>query len=111
MVSAYVASDLVVSRAGASALAEISAVGLPAILVPYPHSADRHQELNARALIEAGAAEMITNGDLSGELLAGRIVSLASDEASLDLMRSRSRQFGKPDAAERIVNVLFELVF
>jgi len=111
IVSAYTVADFIVSRSGASALAEIVAVGLPAILVPYPHSADRHQELNARAVAETGAATMILNGDLSGELLAERINSLLRDEQSLHLMRSRSKQFGKPDAAEKIVNILFELVF
>lgn len=111
MITAYTAADLMISRAGASALAEICAVGLPAILVPYPHAVDRHQELNARTLVEAGAAEMIINGDLRADRLAERIKSLAEDEATLQLMRSRSKQGGKPDAAERIVTLLFEMVF
>lgn len=111
MVSAYTAADLVVSRAGASTLAEISAVGLPAILVPYPHSPDRHQELNARALVEAGAAEMILNGDLRGDKLAEKIDSFSRDEESLMRMRTQSKEFGIPDAAEKVVNILFELVF
>lgn len=111
MVIAYTAADLVVSRAGASTLAEIAAVGLPAILVPYPHATDRHQELNARAVVEAGAAEIIMNGELGGKGLADRINALSQNEQALSLMRSRSKQFGKPDAAERIVNILFELVF
>jgi len=111
MVAAYTAADLVVSRAGASALAEISAVGLPAILVPYPHSIDRHQELNAGVFVEAGAAEMIMNGDLKGELLAQRIAALSAQGGDLDRMRASSRGLGKADAAEKIVNILFELVF
>jgi len=111
IVTAYTAADLIVSRAGASALAEIAAVGLPAILVPYPYSADRHQELNARAVAEVGAAEIIMNGDLNGSSLAERINALLRNEESLELMRTRSKGFGKPDAAERIVNVLFEMVF
>ncbi len=111
MITAYTAADLVLSRAGASTLAELCAVGLPAILVPYPHSVDRHQELNARELVEAGAAEIIMNGDLRGEMLAEKIAALSADKSSLDRMRARSKEFGKPDAAERIVNILFELVF
>ena len=111
MVAAYTAADLVVSRAGASTLAEICAVGLPAVLVPYPHCADRHQELNAGALVEAGAAEMILNGRLGGDMLAERIRRLSDDDISLSRMRTRSKQFGKPDAAERIANILFEMVF
>jgi len=111
MITAYTAADLVLSRAGASTLAELCAVGLPAILVPYPHSVDRHQELNARELVEAEAAEIIMNGDLGGEMLAEKIAALSADKSSLDRMRARSKEFGKPDAAERIVNILFELVF
>ena len=111
MVAAYTAADLMLSRSGASTLAEICAVGLPAILVPYPHSADRHQELNARALVEVGAAEMILNGDLRGDVLAEKIKLLSNDEATLQLMGARSRECGKPDAAERIVNLLFEMTF
>ena len=110
-VTAYTAADLVVSRAGASALAEISAIGLPAILVPYPHSVDRHQELNAGALVEAGAAEMTLNGDLNGESLARRIDALSENPGDLDRMRANSKGLGMPDAAEKIVNILFELVF
>jgi UDP-N-acetylglucosamine--N-acetylmuramyl-(pentapeptide) pyrophosphoryl-undecaprenol N-acetylglucosamine transferase len=111
MVAAYTAADLMVSRAGASTLAEMCAVGVPAILVPYPHAADRHQELNARALVSAGAAEMILNGDLQGSVLAERITALAEDSTALESMRDRSRECGKPDAAERVVNLLFEMVF
>ena len=67
--------------------------------------------LPARALVEAGAAEMIMNGDLRGDRLAERIQSLAADEATLELMRTRSKQGGKADAAERVVTLLFEMVF
>jgi UDP-N-acetylglucosamine--N-acetylmuramyl-(pentapeptide) pyrophosphoryl-undecaprenol N-acetylglucosamine transferase len=111
MVAAYTAADLVLSRAGANTLAEISAVGLPAIFVPYPHSVDRHQELNARAFLNAGAAEMIINGDLTGDTLAERIIALSHDRAALDRMSAGSRRMGSPDAAEKVVNILFELAF
>jgi UDP-N-acetylglucosamine--N-acetylmuramyl-(pentapeptide) pyrophosphoryl-undecaprenol N-acetylglucosamine transferase len=111
MVTAYTAADLVLSRAGANTLAEISAIGLPAIFVPYPHSVDRHQELNARAFLDEGAAEMIINGDLNGDMLAERIVTLSEDGDALDRMRAGSRRMGRPDAAEKVVNILFELAF
>ncbi len=111
MPTAYTAADIAVSRAGASTLAELCAVGLPAILVPYPHSVDRHQELNARTLVEAGGAEMIMNGDLRGDTLAERLVGLSADEALLGRMRAQSKKFGRPDAAEKLVNILFELAF
>jgi UDP-N-acetylglucosamine--N-acetylmuramyl-(pentapeptide) pyrophosphoryl-undecaprenol N-acetylglucosamine transferase len=111
MVSAYCASDVAVSRAGASTLAELAAVGLPAILVPYPHATDQHQEMNARALVEAGAALLMLNGDLRGDLLAKTLISLSEDPDRLAKIRSGIKQFSKADAAERVVNVLFELVF
>ncbi|RJP74436.1 MAG: undecaprenyldiphospho-muramoylpentapeptide beta-N-acetylglucosaminyltransferase [Candidatus Abyssobacteria bacterium SURF_17] len=111
MVVAYCAADLAISRAGASTLAELSAVGVPAILVPYPHATDRHQELNARVLVDAGAAQLMMNGELHGETLAQRLKLLSDDQQALSLMRSRSKQFSRPDAAERVVNILFELVF
>lgn len=111
MVTAYSAADLAVSRAGASTLAELAAMGLPAILVPYPHATDRHQELNARALVGVGAAEMMMNGELRGDILAEKIRSLSEDEQTLGLMRSRGRRFSRPDASERVVNILFELAF
>jgi UDP-N-acetylglucosamine--N-acetylmuramyl-(pentapeptide) pyrophosphoryl-undecaprenol N-acetylglucosamine transferase len=111
MVTAYTAADLVLSRSGANTLAEISAVGLPAIFVPYPHSVDRHQELNARAFLEADAAEIIVNDDLTGELLADRITALSDDTTALDRMSEGSKKMGRPDAAEKVVNILFELAF
>ncbi len=111
MVRAYMAADLAVSRAGASTLAELAAVGLPAILIPYPFATDRHQELNARALVEAGAADMILNGELDGKTLAAKIRTLSQDAASLERMRAAGKQFSRPDAAETIVNILFEIAF
>jgi UDP-N-acetylglucosamine--N-acetylmuramyl-(pentapeptide) pyrophosphoryl-undecaprenol N-acetylglucosamine transferase len=111
MVAAYTAADLVVSRAGASALAETAAVARPAIFVPYPHHPDRHQELNARSFVEAGAAETIMNGDLNGESLARKIVEMSADTEKLERMKAASGEMNKPDAAEKIVNILFEMVF
>ena len=111
MVAAYTAADLVISRAGASALAEIAAVARPAIFVPYPHHADRHQELNARSFVKAGAAEMIMNADLNGASLAKALAEISVDTEKLERMRAESARMGKPDAAEKIVNILFEMVF
>ncbi|RJP24807.1 MAG: undecaprenyldiphospho-muramoylpentapeptide beta-N-acetylglucosaminyltransferase [Candidatus Abyssobacteria bacterium SURF_5] len=111
MVRAYGAADVVVSRAGASTLAELAAVGVPAILVPYPHATDRHQELNARVLVEAGAALMMLNGDLRGDSLAEKLLALADEPSRLNAIHTAISQFAMPDAAERVVNLLFELVF
>lgn len=111
MVTAYGAADLAVSRAGANTLAELAAMSLPAILVPYPFATDRHQTLNAEAAVEMGAAEMMLNGDLCGETLAAKITSLLENGETLNLMKTRARQCSRPDAAESVVNILFEIAF
>ena len=69
----YRAADLVICRAGATTIAEITALGKPAIYIPYPFAADDHQRLNAESLVSEGAGEMILEKALSGDLLAGRI--------------------------------------
>ena len=74
------AADVVLCRAGATTLAELTAVGRPAILVPLPWAANAHQLKNAEVLTEAGAAEMIDQASLSGHELARRLLALASDE-------------------------------
>ncbi len=111
MVPAYCSADVAVSRAGASTLAELAAVGVPAVLVPYPYATDQHQEVNARVLVEAEAAMMLLNGDLRGDTLARKLTALSEDSAQLGSLRANIKRFSKPDAAERVVNVLFEHVF
>jgi UDP-N-acetylglucosamine--N-acetylmuramyl-(pentapeptide) pyrophosphoryl-undecaprenol N-acetylglucosamine transferase len=106
---AYAVSDLVVCRAGAGAVAEITACGLPAILIPYPHATARHQESNARILEEAGAARVILDGDLDGEALARTIVAILSDPEGLGTMSRSSERLGKPDAAGEIASRLVDL--
>jgi UDP-N-acetylglucosamine--N-acetylmuramyl-(pentapeptide) pyrophosphoryl-undecaprenol N-acetylglucosamine transferase len=71
-------------------------------LIPYPHAAHGHQERNARALVAAGAAEMILDRDLGGGRLGGAIVALLSDRARLETMADASRRAGRPDAGETI---------
>ncbi len=106
---AYAVSDLVVCRAGAGAIAEITANELPAILIPYPHATAHHQESNARLLEARGAAKVILDGDLSGEVLARTIVSILSDSELLEAMSRGSRDPGKPDAAGEIASRLIDL--
>ena len=103
MAGVYRVADLAVSRAGGTTVAELAVVGLPAILVPYPHATHGHQERNARLLVEAGAAEMIRDDDLTGPALAAAIRRLLEDRGRLAGMAGRSRALGRPDAAERIV--------
>jgi UDP-N-acetylglucosamine--N-acetylmuramyl-(pentapeptide) pyrophosphoryl-undecaprenol N-acetylglucosamine transferase len=103
---AYAVADLVVCRSGAMTLAEIAACGTPAILVPYPHAAHNHQEVNARNLVERGAAALILDRELTGERLAKEIAHLVADRQALRRMSAHARTFARLDAAERIVRSL-----
>ena len=101
---AYRKADLVVCRSGATTVAELTACGRPAILIPFPYATHGHQERNARVLMEAGAAEMILEGRLTGEILAQRIQRLLNESSRLKKMIQQSRRMGYPEAAERIVS-------
>jgi UDP-N-acetylglucosamine--N-acetylmuramyl-(pentapeptide) pyrophosphoryl-undecaprenol N-acetylglucosamine transferase len=103
------AAGLIVSRAGATTLAEITAAGRPAILIPLPTATDHHQAKNAEALQTAGAAEVIEQKDLTGDLLARRILALAADPDRRMAMSAAARRLAKPDAADRIVDVVVRL--
>ncbi len=109
MAQAYGAADLVVSRAGATTLAELTACGLPAILIPYPHATNRHQEQNARLLEKEGAAMVILERDLSPEKLADSILRLMRDIERLERMREKSRGLGRPGATDRIIESIYRL--
>lgn len=110
MAAPYAQAQLVVCRAGATTLAEITALGKAAVLIPYPHAADGHQERNARRLAEAGAAETIPERELSGERLAARIGYYASHPEGVAELARRAARLGKPDAARRIVDECCRLV-
>jgi UDP-N-acetylglucosamine--N-acetylmuramyl-(pentapeptide) pyrophosphoryl-undecaprenol N-acetylglucosamine transferase len=103
-------AHLVVCRAGASTLAELTALGRGAILVPFPFAANYHQEFNARFLAEKGAAELILNKDFTGEILADKIKHLIASPDSLASMEGASRSLAKPDAAKEIVRGCLELI-
>ena len=100
------AAGLVVSRAGATTLAEVTAAGRPAILIPLPTATDDHQRHNARALEKAGAAELMEQSDLTGERLADRIIALAGDRERRRRMSAAARQLARPRAAEEIVDAV-----
>lgn len=102
---AYQAADLVVSRAGALTVAEVAAMGRAAIFVPLPTAANNHQEINARSLVEAGAAEIILQKDLTPERLAERIRSLAEDRDRLQAMGRAAREAARPEAAAAICDL------
>jgi UDP-N-acetylglucosamine--N-acetylmuramyl-(pentapeptide) pyrophosphoryl-undecaprenol N-acetylglucosamine transferase len=110
MAEAYAAADVVVSRAGATTLAELTALGKPAILVPYPYAAGRHQEFNALKLREMGAAMVMLENDLKGETLAAAIREIYQNSGLQAEMKSASKGFGRPDACSKIVDVAMSLV-
>lgn len=110
MASVYAAADLVICRAGATTVAEIAALGKPAIFIPYPFAADNHQVLNAQAMVDAGAAEMILQDRLDAASLAERIAYYEKERASLSLMAERAKQFGRPHAASAIVDDCYTMM-
>ncbi|HET6514695.1 MAG TPA: undecaprenyldiphospho-muramoylpentapeptide beta-N-acetylglucosaminyltransferase [Thermodesulfovibrionales bacterium] len=110
MPEAYAVADLVLSRAGATTLAELTALGRPAILIPYPFAAAHHQEMNAERLSEMGAVRVILDHELDGETLARNIRDLYSDAGMRFEMQRSSRSLGRPDAAQKVVDILTSLV-
>jgi UDP-N-acetylglucosamine--N-acetylmuramyl-(pentapeptide) pyrophosphoryl-undecaprenol N-acetylglucosamine transferase len=110
MGAAYAEADLVVCRAGATTLAELTALGKPAVLVPYPYAADDHQRKNAQSLVSRGAAVMILDRELTAENLAEAVSVLRADRERLSGMAAAARSLGRPDAAERVVDVCMQLI-
>lgn len=109
MVGACAAADLVVSRSGASTTAELAVLGKPSVLVPFPHATDNHQEQNARAFEEAGAAVVVLDSELDGDRFAGTVRGLLGDTGRLEAMESSAAGLARPGAAEAIVDSLLEL--
>jgi UDP-N-acetylglucosamine--N-acetylmuramyl-(pentapeptide) pyrophosphoryl-undecaprenol N-acetylglucosamine transferase len=103
------AVDLVISRAGATTLAELTASGKPSILVPLPTATDDHQRKNALALVTGGAARLVEQRELSGDRLASEIHALAADAAQRTRMGDAARRMARPDAARVIVDKVLAL--
>lgn len=103
------AADLVVTRSGASTVAELLALGRPALLVPYPFAADDHQTANARALAQAGAAILAPQGGLTAERLADELAQLIRAPERLAAMAAAARGLARPDAAERLADAVLAL--
>ncbi len=109
MPAAFAAADLIVCRAGASAVAEISAAGKPSILVPFPGAADQHQQRNAEALERAAAAKLVLDGEMNGDRFFKEVEQLAVDPERLYAMGERARTFAHPRAAERAAEILEQI--
>jgi len=104
MAHEYKRADLIVARAGATSVAELGIVGRPALLIPYPHAADNHQVTNAAELVEAGAARMHLESDLTAEILADEIAEILGDAKLRANMADKMLAFGKPDASAAVVD-------
>jgi UDP-N-acetylglucosamine--N-acetylmuramyl-(pentapeptide) pyrophosphoryl-undecaprenol N-acetylglucosamine transferase len=102
-------AHLVICRAGASTLAELAAVGRPAVLIPYPHATDDHQAANARAFAEAGAGWVIPQADLRPDTFALHLESLFADPPGLTAAAQRASEFGRPGAARHLAQLAVEL--
>jgi UDP-N-acetylglucosamine--N-acetylmuramyl-(pentapeptide) pyrophosphoryl-undecaprenol N-acetylglucosamine transferase len=107
---AYKASNLAISRSGAGGVLEFASVGLPSVLIPYPHAADNHQEKNADAFELAGAAVKIRKDDADPEKLGGIIVDLLSNPNQLARMSERAKLLAKIDAAKDIVETVIKVM-
>jgi len=110
MAPQYEQADLIICRAGATTVAEVTALGKAVIFIPFPFAADDHQALNADTLARDGAAEMILEKDLSASMLGQKIDYYASHPQALEAMSSRAKQLGHPDAAKAIVDDCYKLV-
>ena len=109
MPAAYALSQIVVCRAGALTLAELALCGKPAILIPLPSAAANHQTWNAQAIADKGAAKVLPESDLTGESLTTLLLKMTSDYQLLKEMSDQAKKFAKPDATEKIVNLITEM--
>lgn len=103
------AAHLVISRAGASTVTELAAVGRPAILIPYPHAMDDHQTANAREMAEAGAAWTFAEAALVADVLAAKITELAQNPVLLETAAAKALSLGRRDAASRLADLVEEV--
>ena len=109
MANAYAQADLLVCRAGATTIAELTVCKKPAILVPFPYAADDHQTVNARSMVRNGAAILLPERDLTGQKLAGELRALEADRERLRRMARQSGLLGRPEAAREIAEVCVSL--
>jgi UDP-N-acetylglucosamine--N-acetylmuramyl-(pentapeptide) pyrophosphoryl-undecaprenol N-acetylglucosamine transferase len=104
MAEVYAKADLLVSRAGATTLAELSVLGKPAVLIPYPYAADNHQEKNAEFYVQGGGALMLREKELTAQKLAETLTDLVGNRERLMEMGALMRSKAFPNAAENIVD-------
>ncbi len=107
---AYAKADLVICRAGATTLGELTARGLPGILIPYPYAAAGHQDASAEVLSKRGAAEVLDSRTVRATDLAGAIRRLVEDRDRRENMAAEARAMGKPEAADEVAGLIGELI-
>jgi UDP-N-acetylglucosamine--N-acetylmuramyl-(pentapeptide) pyrophosphoryl-undecaprenol N-acetylglucosamine transferase len=103
------ASHLVVSRSGASTVAELAAIGRPGILVPLPHALDQDQRANAGVLMQAGGAIRLDQSEFTPDRLAAEIAALAAEPARLVAMAKAAKSLGSTEAAERLADLVLRV--
>ena len=108
MCDAYAAADVVVCRSGATSIAELTTLGIPAVLVPYPHATGDHQRLNAEALENTGGAISVPDDELDADRLLAEVRPLLDDPEAHARMVAASRAFGRPDAAANVARLVLE---
>jgi len=108
MGSAIAAADLVVARSGATSIAELTALGAPCILIPYPFATDDHQTTNAAAMVAHGAAVLVSDAELDDERFGDELFALLGDPSRRATMSAASRTLGRPDAGSRVANLVRE---
>jgi UDP-N-acetylglucosamine--N-acetylmuramyl-(pentapeptide) pyrophosphoryl-undecaprenol N-acetylglucosamine transferase len=99
----YLATDVVVCRAGATTIAELTSLGKPAILIPYPYAVDDHQRANAEILVQAGAARMVLDAELTPERMRDELQTLIMNPAQLVVMGRAAKAVGRPDATAAVI--------
>ena len=108
MPEALACADIFIGRAGAASLAELTMTGLPSLLIPYPYAAENHQEHNAQAIVQAGAAKMILDSELTGERLWKEVEGLISQRSLLHEMGAAAVKLAQPQALDKIVDLCKE---
>ena len=109
MPEAYAISDIIISRAGALTLSEITACGKPSILVPFPHSAGDHQTKNAKSVVKAKAALLLLEKELTARKLFRSAIGILYDDNKLESMSNNSRKLGVPDATNKIIDQILKV--
>ena len=110
MENAYSASDLIISRAGATAISEILYLGKPSILIPYPFASDNHQELNAKALDDIGAAVMVKESEFKDNILENKIFKIISSSEKINLLKRNALKFSTKNSSSLIKEKIKEIM-